>query len=38
MSTRWTRAAVGGLVALSIAALPACSEWRGLNSLNLLGT
>lgn len=38
MSTRWTRAAVGCLVALSIAALPACSEWRGLNSLNLPGT
>jgi phospholipid/cholesterol/gamma-HCH transport system substrate-binding protein len=38
MTSRWRRAAVGGLIALAVAALPACSEWQGLNSLNLPGT
>lgn len=38
MSTRRTRAAVGGLVALAVVAAPSCSEWRGLNTLNLPGT
>ncbi len=38
MSTRRTRAAVGGLIALAVVAAPSCSEWRGLNTLNLPGT
>ena len=38
MTSRWRRAAAGGLIALAVAALPACSEWQGLNTLNLPGT
>ena len=38
MMSRWRRAAAGGLMALAVAALPACSEWQGLNTLNLPGT
>lgn len=38
MSNRWTRIVGGGLIALAVAAAPACSQWQGLNSLNLPGT
>ena len=38
MTSRFRRAAGAGLIALAVTALPACSQWRGLNSLNLPGT
>ena len=38
MTRRWRRAAGAGLMVLAVAALPACSEWQGLNTLHLPGT
>jgi len=38
MSKRRPRALGGTVIALAIATLPACSEWQGLNTLNLPGT
>ena len=36
MNNRWTRILTGGLIAAAVTALPACSEWQGLNTLDLL--
>ncbi len=38
MNNRWTRILTGGLIAVAVTALPACSEWQGLNTLDLPGT
>ncbi|MFN8226834.1 MAG: MCE family protein [Mycobacterium sp.] len=38
MNNRWTRILTGGLIAAAVTALPACSEWQGLNTLDLPGT
>ena len=38
MSNRFRRVCGGVLIALAATALPACSQWQGLNTLNLPGT